>query len=850
MKKLLAIIGFLILAGAVQAAPASTILRNILPEANNLYEIGSTSPLRTWLGIYVQTASTTNLTVSALNAANCDVKSSTSGVFSCGLDATGGGGGGGAGADEFTYNQALGGNYLTPTSTAVGIIIPNTASSTLMQLTSSISTTSRLNIFGTSEAAPANNLGIFFYDLAVDPTLIGVIFTQGGSMATKLLQAGADYSIKNSADTNLFAITDTAISVSVPFDQLAKFDLGASTTILTISNLGNSNTRCLNVNNQGVVGVAAADCGTGGGGASFGKTFELNTANSLGQISLAPTSTVGLLVTSASSTFNGIFANYATTTNSTSTNINVSGAATLAGFLSTASSTINSNLRITGVASSSSFNITGTGGAGFITLVGQASNPTAPIAGTLLLHSVTANGFTRLEEDAEGTTNLIYGRDSVFVVKLDAGQTVTKGQVVYIKGTASGVPTVALARANSITTMPALGFMVDTTTDGSFGRVMRVGVLNSVDTSLFSEGATLYVSTATAGSWQTARPSGTTNFVQRLGTVLSQNLSTGSIAVTLAPFVGNMETGTNAIEWTGTGMNLTRSTTTNATTTNFNIIGTLDVDGLTSALVLTGAGGVFAEYTGTSCTNQFPRSLSALGAATCASVANTDLTNSTISGIALGSSLAALTATNGTLTFSGSYDGSTAITVGLNLASSNLWSAASTTINGLYANFGTTTYATSTNLHLTATGYLTIPQGTAPVVANVGQIAIDTTDDQFLYFGASSKRVLQPFDNLGFAYATTTWTGTTTLRIGPSPANITVTHAYCETDVGTLGMSLYDDTNRALFMVNASTTINKFQYSASNNTFTAGETIRVDIGNPATLPRYISCRFMYTYDAS
>jgi len=41
---------------------------------------------------------------------------------------------------------------------------------------------------------------------------------------------------------------------------------------------------------------------------------------------------------------------------------------------------------------------------------------------------------------------------------------------------------------------------------------------------------------------------------------------------------------------------------------------------LTSALTLTDANGLFAEYTGTSCTNQFPRSLNALGAAVCATV--------------------------------------------------------------------------------------------------------------------------------------------------------------------------------------------------------------------------------------
>lgn len=51
----------------------------------------------------------------------------------------------------------------------------------------------------------------------------------------------------------------------------------------------------------------------------------------------------------------------------------------------------------------------------------------------------------------------------------------------------------------------------------------------------------------------------------------------------------------------------------------------------TSALLQTGAGGAVAEYAGTSCTNQFTRSLSALGIATCETVQNTDLANSSVS---------------------------------------------------------------------------------------------------------------------------------------------------------------------------------------------------------------------------
>lgn len=56
-------------------------------------------------------------------------------------------------------------------------------------------------------------------------------------------------------------------------------------------------------------------------------------------------------------------------------------------------------------------------------------------------------------------------------------------------------------------------------------------------------------------------------------------------------------------------------------------------------------------------------------------VPNAALTNSTISGIALGSNLANLTATDGTLTFSGTYTGATARTIGINLGNANTWSA-------------------------------------------------------------------------------------------------------------------------------------------------------------------------------
>lgn len=80
----------------------------------------------------------------------------------------------------------------------------------------------------------------------------------------------------------------------------------------------------------------------------------------------------------------------------------------------------------------------------------------------------------------------------------------------------------------------------------------------------------------------------------------------------------------------------------------------LVVPALTSALTLTDGQGLFAEYAGTTCTNQFVRILSALGAATCATVDISADTNLTVDGteiVLTGDALSlgtALTFTTGT----------------------------------------------------------------------------------------------------------------------------------------------------------------------------------------------------------
>jgi hypothetical protein len=143
---------------------------------------------------------------------------------------------------------------------------------------------------------------------------------------------------------------------------------------------------------------------------------------------------------------------------------------------------------------------------------------------------------------------------------------------------------------------------------------------------------------------------------------------------------------------------------------------------------------------------------------------------------------------------------------------------------------------------------LEIPNG-APTIDTTGEIGIDTTSGQFKwsYNNGTSLGIEVPYKTMVSQYATSTWSGTTTVYMAPAMAALTVNGVYCDTSAGTLWMSLYDGTNRAN-LVQASTTQGYFAYS-TNNTFTASEKIRVDYGTPASSPTQVSCRFKYTYDA-
>lgn len=301
---------------------------------------------------------------------------------------------------------------------------------------------------------------------------------------------------------------------------------------------------------------------------------------------------------------------------------------------------------------------------------------------------------------------------------------------------------------------------------------------------------------------------------------------------------------------------MVNSTSTNATTTS------LAVTAVKSALDLGDSNGVLTSYGGTSCTNQFPRSLSATGAATCATVANTDLANSTISGVSLGGTLAALTAGTG-ITSAGTYTGNTARTFSVDQTFTPTWSGLHTFTGGILGNNSTstitnlltvnatTTNATSTNSFVFQNGFLSQASSTINALATLGNLLVNasttlqnftgknatTTNATTTQFAITSTAVAAgtflAADPNGVVIATSTPSGANASQtVKGIVQEATPAQINSGTQTGSTGAELF--MNPSMFSLSsfASTTASTTQYSPSAQIST---TTRLQTGQTAVV---------------
>jgi hypothetical protein len=139
--------------------------------------------------------------------------------------------------------------------------------------------------------------------------------------------------------------------------------------------------------------------------------------------------------------------------------------------------------------------------------------------------SVSATGeitAARFHGSTDGATT--------FSVNNSTSGTLAKGTVVYTVGVSNGIPSIAKAKANSASTMPAIGVLESDLAAGSTGYVVAIGQLQNLDTSAYAANQILYVSSTTAGAFTTTRPTGASDFIQTMGNVEVSNVN-GSMLV-------------------------------------------------------------------------------------------------------------------------------------------------------------------------------------------------------------------------------------------------------------------------------------------------------------------------------
>ena len=195
----------------------------------------------------------------------------------------------------------------------------------------------------------------------------------------------------------------------------------------------------------------------------------------------------------------------------------------------------------TGTSWGTSYGITGTG----TTVVLQGSptinNPTfnntaqftpnasTPTAATGLTYfSQNSDAFTVV--NATGATEYM-NRSVLIRAHNGTGSTIAAGKVVYINGNYVGqYPTIALAQANSFSTIVAIGITNAAIANNANGYVTLSGLISGIDTSAYTAGTDLFLSPTTAGGLTSTVPS-TPNYSVQVGVVTNSSTNGSMILV-------------------------------------------------------------------------------------------------------------------------------------------------------------------------------------------------------------------------------------------------------------------------------------------------------------------------------
>ena len=129
-----------------------------------------------------------------------------------------------------------------------------------------------------------------------------------------------------------------------------------------------------------------------------------------------------------------------------------------------------------------------------------------------------------------GNVKLAVGQEEVALCYNGTGNTLYKGQVVYISGAQGQRPRISLASASSeSSSSKTFGLVAETINNGSEGLVCTFGIVREINTESFSEGSSLWLS-STSGQITSTMPA-SPNHAVFIGYCLKSHANSGQIFV-------------------------------------------------------------------------------------------------------------------------------------------------------------------------------------------------------------------------------------------------------------------------------------------------------------------------------
>lgn len=171
----------------------------------------------------------------------------------------------------------------------------------------------------------------------------------------------------------------------------------------------------------------------------------------------------------------------------------------------------------------------------YVDMVRQSSTPAAPLSGGARLFIGNVGGNSALQAITETGEVFRFLRDQLFFGYNNTGATIPKGALIRVTGwdATNSAHTIALADSSNESTMMAEGFAYAAIPNNSVGRVWQIGLLEDVNTSGMTAGATLFL--GASGAYTTTKPTTVGACIQIVGSVAVVSATVGKVRVNVAP---------------------------------------------------------------------------------------------------------------------------------------------------------------------------------------------------------------------------------------------------------------------------------------------------------------------------